>query len=100
MSLGRMNRQAMRGGQGGSATETVVPGGRGAVGELTIYLSHLHIKVFCQQTGGFPGHRSCPWLDTSLVVIMGDSRDDLLGASDRVKGCVQKLLRNSRAGTS
>jgi len=82
MSLGRMNRQTMRGGQGGPATGTVVPGGQGAVGELTIYLSHLYIKVFCQQTRGFPGHLSYPWLETSLVIIMGDSRNYLLGATD------------------
>lgn len=100
MSLGRMNRQTMRGGQGGPATGTVVPGGQGAVGELTIYLSHLHIKVFCQQTGGFPGHLSYPWLETSLVIIMGDSRDHLLGATDHMKGCMQKPLRNSRGMTS
>ena len=76
------------------------PRGRGAVGELTIYLGHLHIRVFCQQTGGFPGHLSRPWLETSLVIIMGDSRSDLLGASDHMKSCMQKPLRYSRGVTS
>ena len=76
-------------------------GGMGCCRQLTTYLNNLHISVcFVSRLEVARPLSVSPLLEASPITIKGDSRNDLPGASDRVKSRSegQGLLLKSSEG--